>query len=275
MRATKYSIFSVCKFEKAKFDEKMSHKMRAAVESAIAEYDDAVELQDKQHFAVVAIERMRMYLQSEPRRRSVFADDDDDSTFGSTVVTPLSPNGAGGIVEIFSTKNLPIAITDRRPFKYETITYPTVQHAFQAQKLPADERINVASMSLWEALDAGRKASIDINAWDANKSKLMYRLMKEQAKHHDTMMDALIQHRNVNIVVEDVYDSFWPTVLPKMYQRLGESFAQALAANATADGSADTCASSSTKKHKEPKEREEADESTQSGASSAKRLRKE
>ena len=74
-------------FEEAKLDEKMSHKMRAAVESAIAEYDDAVELRDKQHFAVVAIERTRMYLQAttELRRRSAFADDDDDdSTCGST-----------------------------------------------------------------------------------------------------------------------------------------------------------------------------------------------
>ena len=257
--------------------------MRGALESAIADYDEAADLEHKNHLAVVALERMRMYLQStsEPRRRTIVSADDDDAY----VWSGMSFSNGSGLSS--TTRNLPIAITDKRPFEYDSITYPTVQHAFQAQKLPADARDGVASMGLWEALDAGRKASIDIDAWDANKSKLMYRLVKEQAKHHEAMIDALIEHKDADIVVDDVHDSYWPSVLPKIYKKLGEVLAEAavlgdILADAPADAS-NTQGSSSAggkKKRKEAKHEEaeglsQSGGSSQSGSSPTKRSRKE
>ena len=42
-----------------------------------------------------------------------------------------------------------------------------------------------------EAVAEGRRASIDVAAWDANKAKLMYSLIKEQATQNPSMIDTL------------------------------------------------------------------------------------
>lgn len=240
--------------------------MRASLEQSIAAYDDAPDIENKKHLAIVAIERMRMYLEAEvtpqPRRRNAIV---DDHTWGGGFT--LGGRGWEGGSSAPSTRLLPIAITDRRPFEYEGVTYPTVQHAFQAHKCPEDERENVASMNLSDALDAGRRASIDISAWDANKAKLMYRLVKEQARHHETMIDALIEHKDEDIVVDDVHDLYWPDTLPKIYKQLGQKLA-AMATEATSAHSSDKT------KSRDKTTEEGQGESSQSSAVSAKRARK-
>ena len=62
--------------------------------------------------------------------------------------------------------------------------------------------------------------------WDANKAKLMYALLKEQAKHHEGMASTLVESQGISIHVDDVYDEYWPTMLPKMYAKLGEKLAE-------------------------------------------------
>ena len=54
----------------------------------------------------------------------------------------------------------------------------------------------------------------------------MYALLKEQAKHHEQMATTLMDSRGINIHVDDVYDEYWPTMLPKMYTKLGEKLAE-------------------------------------------------
>ena len=59
----------------------------------------------------------------------------------------------------------------------------------------------------------------------------MYALLKEQAKHHEQMATTLVDSKDIKIHVDDVYDEYWPTMLPKMYTKLGEKLAEIKAAN--------------------------------------------
>ena len=163
---------------------------------------------------MVVVERVRMYLAAEdhtPTRRLKRLDDGLDDLY-------TNPN---------TSSKLHVHITGTRPFTYLGVEYPTVQHAFQAQKYSDDEdRERIATLSLTDAVHEGRRASIDVAEWDANKAKLMYALLKEQAKEHEQMAATLIDSRGINIHVDDVYDEYWPTMLPKMYIKLGEKLAE-------------------------------------------------
>ena len=80
-----------------------------------------------------------------------------------------------------------------------------------------------------EAISEGRCANIDVSEWDANKAKLMYSLLKAQAKQHEDMAGTLVESQGISIHVDDVYDEYWPTMLPKMYAKLGEKLAESAA----------------------------------------------
>ena len=83
-----------------------------------------------------------------------------------------------------------------------------------------------------EAVAEGRRANIDVSEWDANKAKLMYALLKAQAKEHEEMASTLVESQGISIHVDDVYDEYWPTMLPKMYAKLGEKLGEKLAESA-------------------------------------------
>ena len=125
-----------------------------------------------------------------------------------------------------TSSKLRVHITGKRPFTYLGVDYPTVQHAFQAQKFADEEdRERTATLTMMEAVSEGRRADIDVSEWDANKAKLMYALLKEQAKQHEDMATTLVESQGISIHVDDVYDEYWPTMLPKMYMKLGEKLA--------------------------------------------------
>ena len=154
-----------------------------------------------------------------------------------------------------TSSKLNVHITGRRPFKYLGVDFPTVQHAFQAQKFSdEDERERIATLGLMDAVAAGRRADIDVGEWDANKAKLMYSLLKEQVKQHEEMASTLIDMQSYSIDVDDVYDEYWPTVLSKMYTKLGEKLGEKLAESASDDAAPKRkAADSSGKAGKAPK----------------------
>ena len=158
-----------------------------------------------------------MYLAAEdqtPRKLKRLGELEDEETYSN-------PNT--------STK-LQVHITGRRPFTYSGVDYPTVQHAFQAQKLSDEsDQERIATLTLMEAVSEGRRANIDVSEWDANKAKLMYSLLKAQAKQHEDMAGTLVESQGISIHVDDVYDEYWPTMLPKMYAKLGEKLAESAA----------------------------------------------
>ena len=191
--------------------------LRECLLGSIAQYDDAPSIADRKEAAVVVVERARMYLAAEdqtPRKLKRLGELEDEDTYSN-------PNT--------STK-LQVHITGRRPFTYSGVDYPTVQHAFQAQKFSDEsDQERIATLGLMEAVAEGRRANIDVSEWDANKAKLMYSLLKAQAKQHEDMAGTLVESQGISIHVDDVYDEYWPTMLPKMYAKLGEKLAESAA----------------------------------------------
>lgn len=202
----------------------MSKPLRECLLDSIAQYDAAQSIVDRKEAAVVVVERVRMYLAAEDtpsrklKRIGAAAEEEDVDS---------NPNT--------STK-LRVHITGRRFFDFLGVNYPTAQHAFQAQKFSQQEdRENIASLNLMDALAEGRRACIDVKEWDANKAKLMYSILKQQAMQNEDMAKALIDSQGISIHVDDVYDQYWPSMLPKLYQRLGEKLAENLAAAGSDD----------------------------------------
>ena len=188
---------------------------RECLLQSIAQCDDAPSIADRKEAAVVVVERVRMYLAAEEhtsmRKLKRLGSLEEEDTY-------INPNT--------STK-LHVHITGTRPFTYLGVDYPTVQHAFQAQKFADEEdRERIATLTLMDAVNEGRRANIDVSEWDANKAKLMYALLKEQTKYHGNMAATLVESQGIAIHVDDVFDDYWPTVLPKMYMKLGEKLAE-------------------------------------------------
>lgn len=123
-----------------------------------------------------------------------------------------------------NTTSLPIGVTAHRPFDFEGIKYPTVQHAFQAQKLPLKERQVASTLDLSHVCLRERHADIDVASWDANKDTLMYELLKTQVTMHDDMRDSPKACKDNAVVVDDLFDAYWPAVLPELYRKLGDHF---------------------------------------------------
>ena len=201
--------------------------LRECLLMSITPYDAAPSISDRKEAAVAVVERVRMYFAAEdetPRKLKRLSDVDDEDVYSN-------PN---------TSSKLHVHITGRRPFTHVGVDYPTVEHAFQAQKFSdADDRKQIATLSLTDAVSAGRSADIDVDEWDANKAKLMYALLKEQAKQHEEMASTLVKSQGISIHVDDVYDEYWPTMLPKMYTKLGEKLAEKLAESSNGAKSGD------------------------------------
>lgn len=197
--------------------------LRECLLTSIDQYDAATSIADRKEAAVVVVERVRMYLaakdhmsaRTSKRIGKVEDEDEDDNVFSN-------PD---------TSSKLHLHITGNWPFDYLGVTYPTVQHAFQAQKFADEEdRERIASLGRMEAITEGRHADIDVTEWDANKVKLMYHLLKTQAEQNEDMTTTLIQSRDVDIHVDDIYDDYWPKILPRMYAKLGKKLAVRFAA---------------------------------------------
>ena len=111
-----------------------------------------------------------------------------------------------------------------REFYFEGIKFPTVQHAFQAQKLSKDKRKAASLLPLQEVIKEGRKAPLDVTKWDNNKKTLMRNLIYAQAKQNGHMHKALIKLRNYDIVVDDLSDNYWPITHLPYSKKSGTSF---------------------------------------------------
>eukprot|EP00322_Chrysochromulina_rotalis_P015607 CAMPEP_0115832080 /NCGR_PEP_ID=MMETSP0287-20121206/2472_1 /TAXON_ID=412157 /ORGANISM="Chrysochromulina rotalis, Strain UIO044" /LENGTH=227 /DNA_ID=CAMNT_0003285451 /DNA_START=16 /DNA_END=700 /DNA_ORIENTATION=- len=196
--------------------------LRECLLNSIAQYDAAPSIADRKEAAVVVVERVRMYLAAEdqtPRKLKRLGELEDEDTYSN-------PNT--------STK-LQVHITGRRPFTYSGVDYPTVQHAFQAQKFSDESnQERIATLTLMEAVSEGRRANIDVSEWDANKAKLMYSLLKAQAKQHEEMAGTLVESQGISIHVNPRGRRLRRVLAdhaaePKMYAKLGEKLAESAA----------------------------------------------
>lgn len=154
-------------------------------------------------------------------RKLIKVADDDDVSFSSFL-----SNG---------TKKLDLSILSHKPFSFHGILYHTIQNAFQAQKASPSERAAFGTVSPMEAINRGRMCNIDATAWDLNREDLMTSIVEAQALQYDEMRDALIKWKDTPIVVDDMFDSFWPYTLPHIFAKLGRKFS----ANRVADSGQD------------------------------------
>ena len=175
-----------------------------SLHSALATFDSSAELGTTARLAAGS-------LLAEAVRKELKDTDDDTESYQMDNASPPP----------LSTRRLPIAITDQRAFAFEGVWYPTVQHAFQSQKLPEEEREEAAELSLAQVIKRGRDADLDVDAWDANKDKLMLNLIVNQAKQNDNMLKTLIKYKDKEVTVTDLPDAYWPATLPRIYQEAG------------------------------------------------------
>ena len=78
---------------------------------------------------------------------------------------------------------------------------------FQSQKLPEEEREDASDLSLGEVLKRGRDADLDVDAWDANKNRLMLNLIIAQAAQNEEMRDTLIKYKDNEVIVNGSPDA--------------------------------------------------------------------
>lgn len=133
------------------------------------------------------------------------------------------------------TTILDLSILSHKPFSFDGILYHTIQNAFQAQKALPSEREAFGTVSPMEAINRGRMCKIDPIAWDLNREDLMTSIVEAQALQHDKMRDVLIKWKDTPIVVDDMFDSFWPLTLPHVFAKLGRKFCEARVADSGQD----------------------------------------
>ena len=146
------------------------------------------------------------------------AEDDDDDLYSPYSLLGTSSNGTRAL-----GLSIGLSIITDRPFRYDGIMFNTAQNAFQAQKAPPDQRDSFAAIEPMDAVAKGRNCHIDVAAWDANREKLMTQILKAQAEDNETMRETLVEWKDADIVVDDMFDSFWPSTLPNIFQTVGRS----------------------------------------------------
>ncbi len=96
---------------------------------------------------------------------------------------------------------------------FEELTYPSVEHAYQAAKWPSDQRERFLDVESWEAKKLGKQApNLNAKKWKKIKVPLMSALCRQKFDKNDKLRkmlmmteDALLEERN------DWNDRFWGT----------------------------------------------------------------
>jgi N-glycosidase YbiA len=94
---------------------------------------------------------------------------------------------------------------------YKGITYPTLEHAFQAQKFSDEktrEEIRKASSPL-VAFKIGRSTPNIRKDWKVIKINIMYELLKSKVEQHEEVRRKLSETGDEEIIEENPNDSFW------------------------------------------------------------------
>lgn len=94
---------------------------------------------------------------------------------------------------------------------YKGVEYPTLEHAFQAQKFTDEEirkKIREAPSPLM-AYQIGRSSNGVREDWSDIKLDVMQELLKEKVLQHEEVRKALIETSNEEIIEENPNDDFW------------------------------------------------------------------
>ena len=149
------------------------------------------------------------------RRLKRFLTDDDDVLDGedtdancTTVALGISPLSAYNVV-------------------YNGLVFPTMMHAFQAQKADTTLQSKYTTCTLADAAAMGRMEVIDIDAWDANKDNLMLDIMRAYLDQHEHAKSA-VKDNDLSMLKEtSMPDSYWPIRIPEMWRGIKAEMVEA------------------------------------------------
>ena len=117
-------------------------------------------------------------------------------------------------IPFYETSGMVLSNFSAHRIEYEGVEYPTVEHAFHAQKFgegSVKERITRAGSPL-VAWELGRKYKPERRAdWDDVKVGVLTELVRAKATQHDEVANALILTGEEEIVELNPDDSFWGT----------------------------------------------------------------
>ena len=135
-------------------------------------------------------------------------EEDDDFAACSTVAYGISPLSAYEV-------------------DYNGFVFPTMMHAFQAQKANSKGgQLKYTTCTLSEAANMGRVEVIDIQEWDANKDELMLDIMRTFMGQHEHARRA-IEHNDLATLKETaMVDNYWPSRIPDMWRELKKELAE-------------------------------------------------
>ena len=135
---------------------------------------------------------------------------DEDDVFGEDGAT-MSP---------CTTVALGISPVSAYTVVYNGLVFPTMMHAFQAQKADTSRQSKYTTCSLAESASMGRAEAIDISKWDANKDKLMLDIMRAYMNQHDHAKLALKDNDLTHLKETAVPDFYWSARIPGMWRNL-------------------------------------------------------
>ena len=125
-----------------------------------------------------------------------------------------------------STSGVGLSLFEPFPVDYDGLVYDTAFNAFQAQKAPPEERDAFCKVDTQTATMLGRKCTMDVAAWDANRVTLMTTILKKQAAQHDEFKERILDHAARTDIVHNsmVHDPFWGKEMPGVLKSLHDYF---------------------------------------------------
>jgi ribA/ribD-fused uncharacterized protein len=121
------------------------------------------------------------------------------------------PNPGSAVIDSFSAEFAFLSNFYPAAIRFEGITYPTVEHAFQAQKTHDDgERQRIAACaSPGRAKGLGRGVRLRKD-WESAKVGIMTELVRLKFQTHDDLRDRLLATGEVQLIEGNSWnDRFW------------------------------------------------------------------
>lgn len=125
-----------------------------------------------------------------------------------------------------STSAVGLTLFEPFPVDYDGLVYDTAFNAFQAQKALPEKRADFCNVDTQTALSLGRKCTIDVATWDANRVTLMTKILKKQAVQNDEFKERILAHAARADIVHNamIHDPFWGKEMPGILKSLHDYF---------------------------------------------------
>jgi ribA/ribD-fused uncharacterized protein len=115
-------------------------------------------------------------------------------------------------IPYYETSYFALSNFSAHSIRYEGVLYPTVEHAYHAQKF-TDQAIVDEIMAAGSPLEAysvaQRYKAARKQDWDEIKVSVLYELVREKVRQHSEVREALLATADEEIVEVNPNDDFW------------------------------------------------------------------